>query len=138
MSTYGAIQDSVLRQFLDWLRNAGHSGGAPAGTVVRTMRWAMNTAKGPDTTAPTTTALCNNSSCRPSYSGPVTVRLSAADPRGVGVAKTYFTTNGSTPNTSSRVYQVPLVVHRTETIKFFSVDNAGNREKKKTMTVRVG
>ncbi len=138
MSTYGAIQDTVLRQFLDWLRNAGHSGGAPAGIVVRTMRWAINTAKGPDTTAPTTTALCNNSPCRPSYNGPVTVRLSAADPRGVGVAKTYFTTNGSTPNTSSRVYQVPLVVHGTETIKFFSVDNAGNREKKKTMTVRVG
>ena len=43
MSTYGPIDDTVLGQFLDWLGDAGHPGGAPAGVVVRTMRWAMST-----------------------------------------------------------------------------------------------
>jgi peptidoglycan/xylan/chitin deacetylase (PgdA/CDA1 family) len=138
MSTYGAIEDIVLRQFLDWLGKAGHRGGAPAGTVVRTMRWAINTVKGPDTTAPTTTLRCNNSPCQTSYHGRVTVSLPAADRGGVGVAKTYFTVNGSAPSTSSSEYQVPLVLRKTETIRFFSIDNAGNREKTKTITVRVG
>ena len=138
MSTYGAVEDTVLSHFLDWLGSAGHAGGAPAGVVVRTMRWANNTANGPDTTAPTATAMCDNSSCQAFYTGRVTVSLPAADPGGLGVAKTYFTTDGSAPNTSSSVYQVPFVVHETKTIRFFSVDNAGNREKAKTITVQVG
>jgi peptidoglycan/xylan/chitin deacetylase (PgdA/CDA1 family) len=138
MSTYGAIEDIVLGQFLDWLGSAGHPGGAPAGVVVRTMRWANNTAMGPDKTAPTTTVMCDRSSCQPSYKGPATVSLPAADRGGVGVARTYFTTDGSAPSTSSRVYQVPFVVRKTTTIRVFSVDNAGNREKTKTITVRVG
>ena len=138
MSSYGPIQDTVLRRFLDWLRDAGRSHGAPAGVVVRTMRWAMNTANGPDTTAPVTTVRCNGSPCRAAYSVPVNLSLSAADPGGVGVAKTYWTADGSTPSTSSGVYQTPLRIGETQTIKFFSVDNAGNREKVKTITVRVG
>ncbi len=138
MSTYGAIQDTVLRRFLDWLGNAGHPGGAPAGLVVRTMRWASNTTTGPDTTSPTTTVMCNNSPCQASYSRPVTVSLPAADPGGVGVAKTHFTTDGSAPDTFGSVYQVPFVLRKTMTIRVFSVDNAGNREKTKTITVRVG
>jgi hypothetical protein len=75
---------------------------------------------------------------RAAYSGPVNLSLSAADPGGVGVAKTYWTADGSTPSTSSGVYQTPLSIGETETIKYFSVDNAGNREKVKTITVRVG
>jgi peptidoglycan/xylan/chitin deacetylase (PgdA/CDA1 family) len=138
MSTYGAIEDTVLSHFVDWLGLAGQAGGAPAGVVVRTMRWANNTANGPDTTAPRTTAMCDNSGCRGSYTGPVTVSLPAADPGGVGVVKTYFTTDGTAPNTSSSGYEVPFVVNKTATIRFFSVDNAGNREKTKTITVRVG
>jgi len=41
MSTWGAVQDTVLGQFLDWLVAAGEPGGAPAGIVVKTMRDAM-------------------------------------------------------------------------------------------------
>lgn len=138
MSTYGAIQDTVLGRFLDWLGHAGRSGGAPAGVVVRTMRWAANTVKGPDTTPPTTTVSCDNNPCHASYSGRVVVALSAADPGGVGVAKTYFTTDGTTPTSSSSVYQRPFILRRTEKIKFFSVDNAGNRQRVETITVRIG
>jgi peptidoglycan/xylan/chitin deacetylase (PgdA/CDA1 family) len=139
MSSYGPISDTVLGQFLDWLRTAGHPGGARAGVVVQTMRWALNTGSGPDTTPPSTEALCDGSPCQAdAYRRSVSVSLPAADPDGVGVVKTYYTTDGSTPNTSSGIYQTPLVLARSEMIKFFSVDNAGNREKVKTVTVKAG
>lgn len=138
MSTYGAVQDAVLQRFLDWLGRAGQPGGAPAGVVVRTMRWAAETVTRPDTTPPATTVLCDNSPCRAFYPGRVTVTLAAADPGGVGVANTYFTADGTTPTRSSSVYQLPFILRRTETIHFFSVDNAGNRERVKTITVRIG
>jgi peptidoglycan/xylan/chitin deacetylase (PgdA/CDA1 family) len=139
MSSYGAISDMVLGQFLDWLRGAGHSGGAPAGVVVQTMRWAVSTVNGPDTTAPSTRALCDGSLCQASADRrPVSVSLQAADPGGTGVAKTYYTTDGSIPNTSSGMYQTPLILAHSETIKFFAVDNAGNTEKVKTVTVKDG
>src|SRR5262249_31137950 len=127
MSTYGPITDTALGQFLAWLHNAGHPSGAPAGVVVQTMRWAMNTVHGRDTTAPATIALCDRSPCQAAADGGrVRVSLRAADPGGVGVAKTYYTADGSPPNTSTAVYQTPLTVTHAETIKFFSVDNAGN------------
>jgi hypothetical protein len=139
MATYGPISDMVLGQFLDWLHSAGHSGGAPAGVVVQTMRWAMSTANRPDTTPPSTTARCDGSPCQaPAYRRPVSVSLPAADPGGVGIAKTYYTTDGSTPGTSSGIYQTPLIVQHPETIKFFSVDNAENTEKAKTVTIKAG
>ena len=139
MSTYGPISDTVLSQFLNWLHRAGHPGSAPAGVVVETMRWAMNTAKHPDTTPPVTRATCNDSPCTAAvYGSPVTVSLAASDPGGVGVAKTYYTTDGSTASKSSQVYQTPLVLHHSETIKFFSVDNAGHPEKVQTVKIRIG
>jgi len=139
MSTYGPIQDTVLGQFLAWLQNAGQSGGAPAGATVETMRWAMNTVNGPDTTPPQTTALCNGSPCQNSpYGGSVSVSLSSSDARGVGVRNVYYTTDGSTPTTSSPAYQTPLILLHTTTIKYFAVDNAGNAEPVETTTVQVG
>lgn len=138
MSTYGAIQDTVLGLFLNWLSHAGQPGGAPAGVIVRTMRWASNTARGPDKTAPATTISCNHARCQGPYQGPVTVSLPAADPGGVGVARTYYTFGGSAPTTSSSVYELPFVLHKTRTIRYFSVDNAGNREKTKSVTIRIG
>ena len=41
MSSWSAIDDRLMGQFLDWLAAAGHPGGAPAGTVVETVRQAM-------------------------------------------------------------------------------------------------
>jgi hypothetical protein len=68
----------------------------------------------------------------------VSVRLPAADPGGVGVAKTYYTVRGAARSTPSRVYQAPLILRRSGKIKFFSVDNAGNAEHVKTVTIKVG
>jgi peptidoglycan/xylan/chitin deacetylase (PgdA/CDA1 family) len=41
MSSYLPIDDAVFSAFLDWLKNTGQAGGAPAGTVVQTVRQAM-------------------------------------------------------------------------------------------------
>jgi peptidoglycan/xylan/chitin deacetylase (PgdA/CDA1 family) len=40
-ATSKPIDDAVFSQFLDWLRNAGQPGGAPAGTQVKTVRQVM-------------------------------------------------------------------------------------------------
>lgn len=45
MSSSKPIDSAVFSQFLDWLANSGQAGGAPANTVVRTVRKAMG---GPD------------------------------------------------------------------------------------------
>jgi len=138
MSTYGPILDSVLGQFLDWLQRAGQPGGAPSGMVVQTMRWAMNTWHGPDTTPPSAIALCDGSPCHAAaYRAPVILRLAATDVGGTGVARIYYRVGRSAPDASSPVYQTPLTLTHSETIEFFSVDNAGNAERVKTITVRV-
>lgn len=41
MSSSKPIDDAVFSQFLDWLASAGQAGGAPADTVVKTVRQAM-------------------------------------------------------------------------------------------------
>jgi len=41
MSSSKPIDDAVFSQFLDWLANAGQAGGAPADTVVKTVRQAL-------------------------------------------------------------------------------------------------
>jgi hypothetical protein len=56
-------------------------------------------------------------------SAPVTVTLSANEP-----ATIYYTTDGSTPTTSSAVYSNPIPLAATSTVKYFAVDSAGNVE----------
>lgn len=84
----------------------------------------------PDTTPPTTTISCNGASCQSGpYYQPVTVSLRAADNTGGwGVASTYYTTDGSTPTTSSKVYTDPFTLNGPATVQFFSTDLAGNAE----------
>ncbi len=41
MASSKPVDSAVFSQFLDWLGNAGQTGGAPTGTVVRTVRQAM-------------------------------------------------------------------------------------------------
>jgi hypothetical protein len=83
-----------------------------------------------DNTAPTTTddidGLWHNSS--------ITVNLTCVDnPGGSGCKNTYYTTDGSTPTTSSLSgNSIVLNTDGVYTIKYFSVDNAGNEENVKT------
>jgi peptidoglycan/xylan/chitin deacetylase (PgdA/CDA1 family) len=130
------VRDTVLDQFMTWLGKAGQPGGAPAGTTVKTVAQVVN---GSDTTAPTTTISCNGSPCSSStYNSAVTATLSATDNvGGSGVGKTYYTTDGSTPTTSSTVYSGPFTVTSTATVKFFSTDRAGNAEAVKSQQIQV-
>ena len=91
-----------------------------------------------DATAPTTAISCNGASCQSTpYYQPMTVTLTATDPGGWGVANTYYTTDGTTPTTSSPVYTGPFTTHGPETIQFFSTDLACDAEQVNTQQVRV-
>ena len=89
---------------------------------VKTQQYIINGGV-PDTTPPVTTA----SPAGGTYNNSVTVTLSVNEP-----ATTYYTTDGSTPTTSSPVYSGPLTFTSDTTLKFFSVDANGNVETVKT------
>lgn len=91
----------------------------------------------PDTVPPVTTIACNGAPCQSGpYYQPVTVTLSPADNAGGwGVANTYYTTDGSTPTTSSAVYTGPFTIHGPTTVNFFSTDLAGNAEQVNTQQI---
>ena len=94
----------------------------------------------PDAAAPTTTIACNAAACgTAAYVATVSVSLSATDTGGSGLAATYYTTDGSTPTTSSTVYAGPFTLNTPGTyqVKFFSTDRAGNAEAVQTQQVTV-
>ena len=67
----------------------------------------------------------------------MTVALSPSD-GGAGVAATYYTTDGSTPTTSSsQGTSVDLTSNGVYTIKYFSVDRVGNAEAVKTAGTQI-
>ncbi|MEW5744701.1 MAG: chitobiase/beta-hexosaminidase C-terminal domain-containing protein [Nitrospirota bacterium] len=87
-----------------------------------------------DTGAPTTTATPAGGA----YSATVDVSLTCTEGgSGAGCDRTFYTTDGSTPTTSSPVYSAPIVVLTTTTLKFFSIDFAGNQEAVKSETYAI-
>ncbi|TXK85202.1 PHB depolymerase family esterase [Paenibacillus sp. N3.4] len=86
---------------------------------------------GVDTTPPITTA----SPAGGTFSSPVSVTLSSNKS-----ATTYYTLDGSTPNTSSTKYSSAIAISNTTTLKYFSVDTAGNVEAvhSQTYTISTG
>lgn len=62
-----------------------------------------------------------------SFTTAQTVELICRDDHS-GCAATYYTLNGTIPTTSSAPYAGPLTLSQSTTLKFFSVDAAGNRE----------
>lgn len=78
-----------------------------------------------DTTPPVVTAMPAGGS----YSSAQSVVLAANEP-----ATIYYTTNGSTPTTSSPIYSSPISITATTTLKFFARDTAGNSSPVKTET----
>ncbi|MFC1615153.1 chitobiase/beta-hexosaminidase C-terminal domain-containing protein, partial [Patescibacteria group bacterium] len=52
-------------------------------------------------------------------------------------ATTYYTIDGSTPTTGSTVYTTALTISADTTLKYFSVDTAGNTETVKTETYTI-
>lgn len=68
----------------------------------------------------------------PIRQGAVTVTLSTDEP-----AVTRYTLDGSTPDASSPIAAGPLVLDRSRTLRFFSVDLAGNAEVPRTARYRI-
>jgi peptidoglycan/xylan/chitin deacetylase (PgdA/CDA1 family) len=92
----------------------------------------------PDTTIPTTTISCNGAPCQSTpYYQPVTVALTASDTGGWGVANTYYTTNGTTPTTSSPVYTGSFTINGPTTVEFFTTALSGNTEPVVTQQIQV-
>ena len=87
--------------------------------------------------APSTT--CNNTTCSTGWykTSPVTVGLSATDSGGSGVAKIYYTTDGSAPTTASTVYSGPFTIAQTTTVRAIAVDAAGNKSSASSRAVRI-
>jgi hypothetical protein len=77
-----------------------------------------------DTVAPLTTA----SPAGGTYSLPLDVTLLCRDIAGGGCAASYYTTDGSDPTESSLRYTGPITITGPTTLKFRSIDVAGNLE----------
>jgi peptidoglycan/xylan/chitin deacetylase (PgdA/CDA1 family) len=110
-----------------------------AGNAEAVHTQAISVQQPPDSIAPTTSISCGGSGCRTgSYYAPVTVALNGTDnPGGWGVDKTYYTTDGTTPTTSSRVYNGPFVVNGPTNVQYFSMDLAGNAEQVQSQQIKV-
>jgi peptidoglycan/xylan/chitin deacetylase (PgdA/CDA1 family) len=120
---------STTVEYVSW-DNAGNEG------AVQTQNISIQ--EPPDNTIPTTTISCNGGSCQSTpYYQPVTVTLTASDQGGWGVANTYYTTNGTTPTTSSPVYTGPFTLNGPATVEFFTTALSGNTEPVVTQQVQV-
>jgi peptidoglycan/xylan/chitin deacetylase (PgdA/CDA1 family) len=92
----------------------------------------------PDNTIPATTISCNGAPCQSTpYYQPVTVTLTATDQGGWGVANTYYTTNGTTPTTSSPTYTGAFTINGPTTVEFFTTALSGNTEPVVTQQIQV-
>jgi peptidoglycan/xylan/chitin deacetylase (PgdA/CDA1 family) len=90
-----------------------------------------------DTTAPSSSITCNGGACSTGwYKASVSVSLSATDSQS-GVAAIRYTTDGSTPTTSSPAYVGSFVLSATTTVKYRAWDNAGNAEATKSRLIRI-
>jgi YD repeat-containing protein len=87
-----------------------------------------------DTTPPVTIA----SPVGENYNTSQSVALTCNDNTGgSGCGNIYYTTNGTTPTTSSSVYSSPISISVTTTLMFFAKDLAGNNESVKTQTYTI-
>ena len=90
-----------------------------------------------DTSAPSTAASPGGGT----YIGSRTVSLTCSEGGFIGGVsgcdKIYYTTNGTTPTTSSSVYLTPITVSTTTTLKFFATDLAGNSEAVKSQSYTI-
>lgn len=84
-------------------------------------------------TGPTTT-----SSLADGLYSPVSVSLSCSGTAGSDCLATYYTIDGTTPNRASTVYTGPIALWSKTTLKYFSIDKAGNVEPVKTQNFLVG
>ncbi|KOA20283.1 esterase PHB depolymerase [Clostridium homopropionicum DSM 5847] len=128
--------NSIMEKYL--VTGMGHawSGGSTAGSYTdpngpnqSQLTWEFFKSFMADTVAPVTTA----SPAGGFYTSAVNVTLTANE-----AATTYYTLDGTTPTTSSAVYSAPIVISDDSTLKYFSVDAAGNQEAVQTQVYQFG
>ena len=86
-----------------------------------------------DTLAPVTLA----SPAGGTYQGAQSVSLTCDDGAGSGCQATHYTLDGSIPTVASPVYAAPLQIAADTTLRFFSVDVAGNQEVARSETYAI-
>jgi peptidoglycan/xylan/chitin deacetylase (PgdA/CDA1 family) len=118
---------SLLSAFFAWLAPR-----AAGGTYVRTIGQVLG-----DHTAPTSSIACNGGGCSQWFNQPASVSLSAVDAGGSGVAAIRYTTDGTTPTTSSALYTGPFTVSSSATVKYRAWDVAGNVEATNTQAINI-
>lgn len=94
--------------------------------------WDIGAYEFQDSTVPVTTA-----SVPTGIYNSASVTLTCDDGEGVGCDKTYYTTNGDVPITSSTQYSTPISISTTTTLKFFSQDRNLNSETYQTKTYTI-
>lgn len=101
-----------------------------AGNLSPEMRRNFSVGQGmkPDTMSPVTVL----SPAGGTYQIPQMVTLTCADTGGAGCGATHYTTDGSLPTAASPRYAAPIPMTATTTLRFFSIDKAGNSEDAKT------
>lgn len=77
-------------------------------------------------------AVSTASSITTNLYSPQTVTLSCTDAAGNPCLATYYTVDGTTPNRGSTIYSGPILLWSKTTVKYFSIDKAGNVEPVKT------
>jgi beta propeller repeat protein len=88
-----------------------------------------------DGASPTTTADPSGGE----FNSAQSVTLACVDDEyGAGCDATYYTTDGNLPTTSSMSYNGAIQIAETTTLRFFSVDNAGNTEAPRTEVYTIG
>lgn len=90
-------------------------------------------AKAGTAAAPTTSA-----SIATGLYSPQVVALTCTDASGSGCLATYYTIDGTTPGRASTPYTGPIPLWSKTTLKYFSIDNAGNIEAVKSQSFLIG
>ena len=134
-STFGVLKLTLHPGSYDWkfVPVAG-STFTDSGTT------ACHTPPPADTTSPSTAISCNGAPCSGNWYGtnPVSVGLAGTD-SGSGIARTVYTTDGSDPTTSATAttYAGAFALSTSATVRYASVDRAGNLETVRSQSVSV-